>query len=135
MERIIKSLIILLILACTNVSVYAYTQTTNQLQTINASFRTNFSECTKTFPIGIEKLFYLTLAGANQNNYQIKEIQTKSGYIIFETGYRKFLASIIYVSSSKSMLKITPYSGNYDFPPAVVQNLFNYIENNQSTNF
>lgn len=93
------------------------------------------SDCIKTFPVSYDKLFYLTLSAANEYNYQIKEIQSKSGYIIFETGYRKYLASVVYVSSAKSMLKITPYSGNYDFPVVVPQNMFKYIEQYQAQSY
>lgn len=86
------------------------------------------TDCVKTFQIPFDKLFYLTLAATNEFDYVIKEIQSKSGYIIFETGYRKYLASIVYVSSDKSILKITPYSGNYDFPACVVKNMFEYVD-------
>lgn len=117
------------------VSVMGNTDTSVQNPAAAAKPNTEFSTCTKTFPVGVEKLFYLTLSAANEYDYKIKEIQTKSGYIIFETGYRKFLASVIYVSSEKSMLKITPYSGNYDFSPEVVQKVFNYITQYQNTQF
>ena len=93
------------------------------------------TDCVKTFSIPYDKLFYLTLAATNEYNYKIKEIQTKSGYIIFETGYRKYLASIVYVSSEKSMLKITPYSGNYDFPINVPKTVFKYIEQYQGQSY
>ena len=85
------------------------------------------SDCTKTFPVGFEKLYYLTLAGVNDCNYNIDEVQSKNGYVVFNTGGRKFLAAVIYVSSSKSMLRITPYNGNYEFDGAIPQNLFNYV--------
>ena len=93
------------------------------------------SQCIKTFPVSYDKLYYLTLSGINENNYSIKELQTKSGYIVFETGNRKYLASIVYVSSANAMLKITPYSGNYDFPLEVPQSVFKYIETYQAAKF
>lgn len=92
-------------------------------------------DCVRTYNIPYDKLFYLTLTGVTENNFELKEMQTKSGYIIFETGYRKFLASIVYVSASKSMLKITPYSGNYDFKPEVPKKMFAYIETYQNVKF
>ena len=91
---------------------------------------TDFSLCTKTFPVGVEKLFYLVLSAASDMGFNIKEIQSKGGYIVFETGYRKYLATVVYVSSTKSMLKITPFSGNYDFSPEVVNKVFGYIDKN-----
>lgn len=94
------------------------------------------TDCIKTFPIGFEKLYYLTLAGINQYNYKIKEMQTKSGFIIFTDNNNKtFLASIIYVSSTKSMLKLTPCDNTYNFTIHTPTNMFNYIEANQLKTF
>jgi len=109
-------------------------QTVSQVKTTTK--QAVMSDCIKTFPIGFEKLYYLTLAAANEYNYNIDEIQTKSGYIVFSiAGKRKFLASIIYVSSSKSMLKITPYDGIYNFTTETPQNIFKYVELNQNKTF
>lgn len=127
MERIVKTLLILSL----GILMPAFADTRQPAKTPQQPVQAQKPElmkCVKTFPIAYDKLFYLTLAGINEYNYKIKEIQTRSGYIIFETGYRKFLASIVYVSSQKSILKITPFSGNYDFNPTVVQNVFNYID-------
>ena len=127
MERIVKTLIILSLGLF--MPVFAETQQPAQKPQQSAQAqKPELMKCVRTFPLAYGRLFYLTLAGLNEYNYKIKEIQTKSGYIIFETGYRKFLASIVYVSSQKSILKITPFSGNYDFNPTVVQNVFNYID-------
>ena len=129
MERILKLLLIITLIV--QPVAFAEEQPNQPMDTAPVMKPyTDFSECIATFPVGVEKLINLTLCGINALNYQVKEIQTKSGYIIFETGYRKYLASIIYVSSTKSMIKITPYSGNYDFSVEVVKKLFNYISEN-----
>lgn len=130
MERIVKLLLALFILLSVSVcNVCAETSVTVQQQIVQPQVvQPTAADCIKTFQIPYNKLFFLTLAAANEYNYKIKEIQTKSGYIIFETGYRKYLAGIIYVSAEKSILKITPYSGNYDFPPNVPQSVFKYVE-------
>lgn len=94
------------------------------------------TDCIKTFPIGYEKLYYLTLAATNQFNYTIKELQTKSGYIMFADNKNKvFLASVIYVSSSKSMLKLAPCDNTYSFTVETPNNIFRYIEENQQKTF
>ena len=126
MERIVKTLIVLSLGLF--IPAFADTQQVAQSPQQVQAQKTELMKCVRTFELPYDKLFYLTLAGLNEYNYKIKEIQTRSGYIIFETGYRKFLASIVYVSSQKSILKITPFSGNYDFNPTVVQNIFNYID-------
>lgn len=127
MERIIKLLLILAF----GLFLPVFAETQQPVQNVQQPAQVKKPElmdCVRTFPLAYDKLFYLTLAGLNEYNYKIKEIQTKSGYIIFETGYRKYLVSIVYVSAQKSIIKITPYSGNYDFNPAVPQNVFKYIE-------
>lgn len=126
MERIVKTLIVLSLGLF--IPAFADTQQAVQSPQQTQVQKTELMKCVRTFELPYDKLFYLTLAGLNEYNYKIKEIQTRSGYIIFETGYRKFLASIVYVSSQKSILKITPFSGNYDFNPTVIQNIFKYID-------
>lgn len=94
------------------------------------------TDCVKTFPIGFEKLYYLTLSGINNYNYKVKEMQTKGGFILFVDNNNKvFLASIIYVSSSKSMLKLTPCDNAYNFTVGTPNNMFKYIEDNQLNNY
>lgn len=93
----------------------------------------DFGLCSKFFKLDRQKLFYLTLASVNANRFEIKEIQSKSGYILFTVGQRPFLASIIKVDAKNSMLKITPCNNVYFFPVGIAQNMFKYIELNINT--
>ncbi len=93
----------------------------------------DFGLCSKFFKMDKQKLFYLTLASVNANRFEIKEIQSKSGYILFTAGQRPFLASIIKVDAKNSMLKITPCNNVYFFPVGIAQNMFKYIELNANT--
>lgn len=93
----------------------------------------DFGLCSRFFKMDKQKLFYLTLASVNANRFEIKEIQSKSGYILFTVGQRPFLASIIKVDAKNSMLKITPCNNVYFFPIGIVQNMFKYIELNTNT--
>lgn len=93
----------------------------------------DFGLCSKFFKLDSNKLFYLTLASVNANRFEIKEIQSKSGYIFFIVAQRPFLASVIKVDSKTSMLKITPCNNIYFFPVGIVQNMFKYIELNTNT--
>jgi len=92
-----------------------------------------FGICNKSFKIDSQKLFYLTLAGVSANRFEIQEIQSKSGYILFSAAKRQFLASVINIDAKNSMLKITPCNNVYYFPVGIVQNMFKYIELNIST--
>lgn len=93
----------------------------------------DFSGCYKYYKLNSEKLFYLTLAGINANRFKIDEIQNKSGYILFTAANKQFLAIVISVDASDSMLKITPCNNVYYFPIGIVQNMFKYVELNTKT--
>ena len=54
-----------------------------------------FENCTKIFNVNQEKLFYLTLASISANRFNIDEIQSANGYIIFSANRNKYLASIL----------------------------------------
>ena len=70
----------------------------------------------------------MAIASVNANKFQIEEIQSKTGYILFTAVNKQYLASIVSVDSTHSMLKITPTNNNYFFPPGVVLNFFKYID-------
>lgn len=90
----------------------------------------SYDDCTKTYYISAEKLFYLTLASISANRFEIKEMQSKTGYILFKAANKEFLASVVYFGLNKSMLKITPTNNNYYFAPGIVYNIFKYIDLN-----
>lgn len=89
-----------------------------------------FENCTKIFSVNQEKLFYLTLASISANRFNIDEIQSANGYIIFSANKNKYLASIAKVDKSNAILKITPCNNIYNFPPGIITNTFKYIDLN-----
>ena len=103
---------------------------TNQLTT---SQNIMFENCTKIFGINQEKLFYLTLASISANKFNIDEIQSANGYIIFSANRNKYLASIAKIDKSNAILKITPCNNIYNFPPGIITNTFKYIDLNMTT--
>ncbi len=88
----------------------------------------NFNICTRTYILPQDKLFYMAIASANANNFDVEEIQSKTGYILFTAVNKQYLASVVKVDDKHSMLKITPTNNNYFFPPGVVLNFFRYID-------
>lgn len=108
--------------------------TTNEpsasLSTLVTPQNVSFEMCTKTFAMNSDRLFYLTLAAVNANRFEIKEIQSKTGYILFTAVGKEFLASVISIDKYRSMLKITPANNNYFFAPGIVLNMYKYIEVN-----
>lgn len=92
-----------------------------------------FEACTRMFAINKEKLFYLTLGAVNANRFNIEEIQTQNGYIIFSAANNKYLATIAGIDAQNSILKITPCNDIYIFPPGVLIGMYKYIELNLNT--
>ena len=100
------------------------------LSTLVTPQNVSFETCTKTFPMNSERLFYLTLAAVNANRFEIKEVQSKTGYILFSAVEKEFLASVVSIDKYRSMLKITPANNNYYFAPGIVLNMYKYIDIN-----
>lgn len=90
----------------------------------------DFAKCVKTFNFPVEKLFYLSISAINANHFQIEELQSKMGYILFRAANKNFLMSIVKVDAEHSMLKITPADNVYFFPYGVVYNIYKYIDLN-----
>lgn len=102
------------------------------LSTLITPQNVSFDDCTKTFNMNCERLFYLTLAAVNANRFEIKEMQSKTGYILFSAVNKEFLASVITVDKYHSILKITPANNSYFFAPGIVLNIYKYIDLNQA---
>ena len=111
-------------------SVYAEQQPS--LSTLVSVQNVSFEQCTKIFKIDSEALFYLTIAAINANRFNISEMQSKTGYILFSAVGREFLANIVKIDSKNSILRITPVNNVYYFQPGIVLNIFRYIELNIS---
>lgn len=89
-----------------------------------------FSKCTKIFNFPVEKLFYMSILALNANKFEIEELQSKMGYILFRGANKTFLMSVIKIDAEHSMLKITPADNVYYFPYGVVYNIYKYIDLN-----
>ena len=127
MERAIKIFIIsfVILLSC---MLQAKADDNLLLSNLITPQNVNFNICTRTYILPQDKLFYMAIASANANNFDVEEIQSKTGYILFTAVNKQYLASIVKVDDKHSMLKITPTNNNYFFPPGVVLNFFRYID-------
>lgn len=125
MERIIKTLLIILTAICFITPAKAAELNSQQLITPT---NVAFENCTKTYNISAEKLYYLTLNSITANRFETKELQSKMGYILFKAAGKEFLATVAYYGPNKSILKITPVNNSYYFAPGIVLNIFQYID-------
>ena len=90
----------------------------------------NFEDCVKTYNTSIDNLFYLTLAALSANKYKIEEIQSKTGYLSFNTNGKNFLISITSTGDKGAMIRITPMDNSYNFYPVIAERIFSYLTNN-----
>lgn len=94
-------------------AVPSYADESLPVSTLITPQNVEFKTCTRTYILPAEKLFYMAIASVNANKFQIEEIQSKTGYILFTAVNKQYLASIVSVDSTHSMLKITPTNNNY----------------------
>lgn len=134
MERLIKLLTYTLIISGTIITLCpAGLCEEPTMQQLTTPQNVSYDDCTKDYNMPAEKLYYLTLASISANRFEIKEMQSKTGYILFKAGGKEYLASVVYYGLNKSMLKITPVNNNYYFAPGIVSNIFKYIDINVDT--
>ena len=119
----------LIVIFITN-AVFADVVTQTVVKPATVSQNVSFENCTKIFGVNQEKLFYLTLASISANRFNIDEIQSANGYIIFSANRNKYLASIAKIDKGNAILKITPCNNVYNFPPGIISNTFKYIDLN-----
>ncbi len=129
MERNLAILFLLLIL-CTP---FAKAEEQPSMTALITPQNVDFKLCTRTYIMPVEKLFYMAIASAKENKFTVDEIQSKTGYILFTAAGKQYLASVVKVDNTKSMLKITPTNNNYFFAPGIVLNFFRYIDLNGAT--
>lgn len=129
MERNLVVLFLILILCVPFVRAEEQPSMTALVTPQNVDFKT----CTRTYIMPAEKLFYMAIASAKENKFSVDEIQSKTGYILFTAVGKQYLASVVKVDDTKTMLKITPTNNNYFFAPGIVLNFFRYIDLNGAT--
>lgn len=141
MERILNNIkYLILLLGLTGAGYCADLYTAPQsvyspsISTLVTPQNVSFANCTKEYPLNQEKLYYLTIASINANRFEIQELQSKTGYILFKAVNKEFLAAVVKLGVDKSILKITPTNNNYYFAPGIVLNIFKYIDLNLNEN-
>ena len=130
MERTVK--FILSIIVCLFVGNAVLSEEMSQTALVTPQ-NVDFKLCTRTYIMPAEKLFYISIAAAKANRFEINEIQSKTGYILFTAVNKQYLASVMKIDATHSQLKITPVNNNYFFAPGIVLNFFRYIDLNGAT--
>lgn len=90
----------------------------------------SYNSCLRQYNMPFEKLYYLSLASVNSNKFEILEMQSRNGYILFQANDKEFLLSVMKRDNKTSFVKITPADNNYAFSVLIPQRIFSYIDLN-----
>lgn len=129
MARIVKIFISLLIVL-SGIYFPVYSEGEQSLSTLITVQNIPYESCYRVFNTDNVSLFFLTLAAINANRFNVNEIQSKSGYILFTAVNKPFIATVVNVNTNQGMLKITPADNNYYFQPGIILNIYKYIDMN-----
>ncbi|MBS4761056.1 MAG: hypothetical protein KHX03_10205 [Clostridium sp.] len=91
---------------------------------------TSYKNCIRLYKLPSKKLFFLALSSVNANKFEILEMQSRNGYILFKAEGKEFLLDVLGKDKNYTYLKLTPGNNNYYFSPSIVQKIFNYIDVN-----
>lgn len=94
----------------------------------NQAAYTNYKDCIRLYKLPYGKLYFIALSAVNANNYEILEMQSRNGYIIFKAEGREFLLDILAKNKSYTYLKLTPCDNNYFFNPQIPFKIFHYTD-------
>lgn len=139
--KLFRHLFFFLVLACIQNQVFAdvYSSTSaTQVQTTKltpvvkqaTSAYTNYRDCIRLYKLPFEKLFLLALSSVNENKYEIVEMQSRNGYILFSAEGREFLLTVMKKDKNFTFLRLTPADNNYYFSSFIPQKIFRQVDVN-----
>lgn len=108
----------------------AYAQVQDDIDSTHAktvASYTNYKDCIKLYKLPFDKTYLLALSAVGANNYEIVEMQSRNGYVIFKAGNREFLLSVLKKDKNYTFLKLSPCDNNYYFSPQIPFKIFNYV--------
>jgi len=126
MERILGIIFILL----AGAGFGAFAQEQPSISTLITTQHNKYQNCVKVFNTDNVTLYFLTISAINANRFEVEEIQSKAGNILFTAANKQFLATVSNVNTNQAILRITPVDSNYYFQPGIVSNIFKFIEIN-----
>ena len=85
----------------------------------------------KNFGISADNMYLDTLSVLNSLNYEILEMQSKSGYILFRTGAKDYIMTVTSLTPVTSNIKILPANSVYSTGTTVQKIIFDKLEANK----
>ncbi len=93
----------------------------------NQAFASVLDECYKIYPIDADDLFMASLNVLSSNKFDISEIQTKNGYVLFSAGSKFYLLTVTRRYKNQSEVKILPQNSDYSQGSAVATAIFGLL--------
>ena len=91
-------------------------------------------ECYKIYPADADNLFMASLnVLSNNSRFEISEIQTKNGYILFSTGSKYYLLTVTRRYKNQSEVKVLPQNSDYSQGSSVATAIFNLLNEELKT--
>ena len=100
----------------------------------NQVFAGILDECYKIYPKDADDLFMASLnVLSNSNKFEISEIQTKNGYILFSTGNKYYLLTVTRRYKNHSEVKVLPQNSDFSQGSAIATTIFNLLNEELKT--
>lgn len=96
-----------------------------------ANAATYLDDSTKNFGVSADNMYLTSLSILNDLNYEIIEMQSKSGYILFRTGAKDYIMTVTALTPVTSNIKILPANSVYSTGTAVQKTIFEKLEANK----
>jgi len=88
-------------------------------------------ESMKNYGISADNMFLTSLSVLNALNYEILEMQSSSGYILFRTGAKDYILSVTPLSEVTSIVKILPANSVFSTGSTVQKTIFTELDTNK----
>ena len=84
--------------------------------------------CIKEYPLNHKELYLNALSAIGANKYEVLEMQSKGGLILFQAGRSEYIATVYFTKSGFSEIKILPASSNFSAGVEVQRAIFGTLD-------
>lgn len=88
-------------------------------------------ESIKNFGVSADNMYLTSLSVLNSLNYEILEIQSKSGYVLFRAGAKDYILMVSSNTPVTSIIKILPANSIYSTGVEIQKTIFAELEANK----
>lgn len=89
---------------------------------------TLLGNCIKEYPLNHKELYLNALSAIGANKFEVLEMQSKSGLILFQAGRSEYAATVYVTKSGSSEIKILPANSNFGAGVEVQKVIFGTLD-------